>query len=85
MPALLVYTYATGAFARRRIEQSTVDNVAVRYPCADAHPDHGPHAVVEVAGSAGVESLAEKAPAFLESETCRAIRHARAVAQAEQA
>ena len=38
--ALLVYSYATGTFASRRIEQSTFDNVAVRYLCADTHPDH---------------------------------------------
>ena len=37
---LLVYSYATGTFASRRIEQSTFDNVAVRYLCADTHPDH---------------------------------------------
>jgi transposase len=40
MLALLVYSYATGTFASRRIEQSTFDNVAVRYLCADTHPDH---------------------------------------------
>ena len=40
MLALLVYSYATGTFASRRIEQSTFDNVAVRFLCADTHPDH---------------------------------------------
>jgi transposase len=40
MLSLLVYSYATGTFASRRIEQSTFDNVAVRYLCADTHPDH---------------------------------------------
>ena len=40
MLALLVYSYATGTFASRRIEQSSFDNVAVRYLCADTHPDH---------------------------------------------
>ena len=40
MLALLVYSYATGTFASRRIEQSTFDSVAVRYLCADTHPDH---------------------------------------------
>lgn len=38
--ALLVYSYATGAFGSRRIEQSTYDNVAVRLLTADTHPDH---------------------------------------------
>ena len=40
MLALLVYSYATGTFASRRIEQSSFDNVAVRFLCADTHPDH---------------------------------------------
>jgi transposase len=40
MLALLVYSYATGVFASRRIEQTTHDNVAVRYLCGDTHPDH---------------------------------------------
>lgn len=40
MLALLAYSYATGTFASRRIEQSTFDNVAVRFLCADTHPDH---------------------------------------------
>lgn len=37
---LLVYSYATGTFGSRRIEQSTRDNVAVRLLTADTHPDH---------------------------------------------
>ena len=40
MLGLLVYSYATGGFASRRIEQSTFDNLAVRLLCADTHPDH---------------------------------------------
>jgi transposase len=40
MLGLLTYSYATGTFASRRIEQSTFDNLAVRYLCADTHPDH---------------------------------------------
>lgn len=40
MLTLLVYCYATGTFASRRIQQSTFENVAVRYLCADTHPDH---------------------------------------------
>ena len=38
--ALLIYSYATGTFGSRRIEQSTHDNVAVRLLTADTHPDH---------------------------------------------
>ena len=37
---LLIYSYATGTFGSRRIEQSTYDNVAVRLLTADTHPDH---------------------------------------------
>jgi transposase len=37
---LLVYSYATGTFGSRRIEQSTYDNLAVRLMTADTHPDH---------------------------------------------
>jgi transposase len=38
--ALLIYSYATGVFSSRRIEQSTHDSVPVRLLCADTHPDH---------------------------------------------
>ncbi len=38
--ALLVYCYATGRFGSRRIEEATYSDVAVRYLCADTHPDH---------------------------------------------
>jgi transposase len=38
--SLLVYSYATGVFGSRRIEQSTHDSVPVRMICADTHPDH---------------------------------------------
>lgn len=37
---LLVYSYATGVFGSRRIEQSSYDNVAVRLLTGDTHPDH---------------------------------------------
>ena len=40
MLSLLIYSYATGTFGSRRIEQSTHDNVAVRFLTADTHPDH---------------------------------------------
>jgi|SRR5580704_3499788 transposase len=38
--ALLVYSYATGVFSSRRIEQATYDSVPVRMMCGDTHPDH---------------------------------------------
>jgi transposase len=37
---LLIYSYATGIFGSRRIEQSTYDSVPVRLLTADTHPDH---------------------------------------------
>src|ERR1035438_7224850 len=40
--ALLIYSYATGTFGSRRIEQSTYDSVPVRRLTADTHPDHDP-------------------------------------------
>ena len=40
MLSLLVYCYATGIFSSRRIEHATWQNVAVRYLCANTHPDH---------------------------------------------
>lgn len=38
--SLLIYSYATGTFGSRRIEQSTYDSVPVRLLTADTHPDH---------------------------------------------
>lgn len=40
MLALLIYCYANGVFASRRIERATYRDVAVRYLMADTHPDH---------------------------------------------
>jgi transposase len=40
MLGLLIYSYATGTFSSRRIETLTFENVAVRFLCADTHPDH---------------------------------------------
>ena len=37
--SLLLYSYATGVFGSRRIEQSSYDSVPVRVLCADTHPD----------------------------------------------
>jgi len=38
--ALLIYSYATGTFSSRQIEALTYAHVAVRYLCANTHPDH---------------------------------------------
>ena len=40
MLGLLIYCYATGNFSSRKIERLTYDSVAVRFLCADTHPDH---------------------------------------------
>ncbi len=40
MLGLLIYSYSTGTFSSRRIETLTFENVAVRYLCANTHPDH---------------------------------------------
>ena len=37
---LLLYSYATGTFGSRRLEQSTYDSVPVRLLTADTPPDH---------------------------------------------
>jgi len=40
MLALLIYCYATGRFGSRTIEAATYSDVAVRFICANLHPDH---------------------------------------------
>jgi transposase len=40
MLSLLVYSYTTGRFSSREIEQASYYDVAVRYLCAQTHPDH---------------------------------------------
>lgn len=40
MLALLIYCYATGRFGSRMIEAASYSDVAVRYLCANHHPDH---------------------------------------------
>ena len=40
MLSLLIYSYANGLFGSRRIERATYRDLAVRYLCANCHPDH---------------------------------------------
>lgn len=40
MVRVLVYCYATGVRSSRRIERASFEDVAVRYLCANQHPDH---------------------------------------------
>ncbi len=38
--ALLFYGYATGTFSSRKLELATYESVAIRFICANTHPDH---------------------------------------------
>jgi transposase len=38
--ALLIYCYANGIFASRRIERATYRDLGVRFLTGDTHPDH---------------------------------------------
>jgi transposase len=40
MLALLIYCYSQRIFSSRQIERASYDSVAVRYLCANEHPDH---------------------------------------------
>jgi transposase len=40
MLSLLIYCYANGIFGSRRIERATYRDIAVRFICANTHPDH---------------------------------------------
>lgn len=40
MVRVLLYCYATGVRSSRQIERASWEDVAVRYLCADQHPDH---------------------------------------------
>src|ERR1700675_380585 len=40
MLGILVYGYATGIFASRKLERATYDSVAFRFIAANDHPDH---------------------------------------------
>jgi transposase len=40
MLALLISSYATGTFSSGAMERASYDSVAVRYLCANHHPDH---------------------------------------------
>jgi transposase len=52
MLALLIYCYATGRFGSRTIEAATYSEVAVRYLCANLHPDHSSICEFRVANGA---------------------------------
>ena len=56
MLALLIYCYATGRFGSRTIEAATFSDVAVRYLCANHHPDHASICAFRTANQAAFEA-----------------------------
>ena len=59
MLALLIYAYATGRFGSRTIEAATHSDVAVRYLCANHHPDHASICAFRTANKTAFEDLKE--------------------------
>lgn len=53
--ALLLYCYSHGIFSSRRIERATWNDVAVRYICANRHPDHDTICAFRVRNRAAIE------------------------------
>jgi transposase len=53
--ALLLYCYSHGIFSSRRIEQASWSDVAVRYICANRHPDHDTICTFRVRNRAAIE------------------------------
>src|SRR6185312_908217 len=56
MLALLIYCYATGRFGSRVIEAATHSDVAVRYLCANTHPDHASICTFRTANEAAFQA-----------------------------
>ena len=56
MLALLIYCYATGRFGSRTIEAASYSDVAVRYLCANHHPDHDSICTFRVANKHAFET-----------------------------
>jgi transposase len=56
MLALLIYCYATGRFGSRTIEAATHSDVAVRYLCANEHPDHASICAFRVANQVAFQA-----------------------------
>ena len=54
---LLVYGYATGSFASRKLERATYDSVALRFIAANAHQDHATIATFRRRFLAEIEAL----------------------------
>jgi transposase len=56
MLALLIYCYGTGRFGSRTIEAATHSDVAVRYLCANHHPDHASICAFRTANQAAFDA-----------------------------
>ena len=56
MLALLIYCYVTGRFGSRAMEAATHSDVAVRYLCANHHPDHASICAFRTANKAGFDA-----------------------------
>lgn len=56
MVALLIYGYVTGRFGSRTIEAATYSDVAVRYLCANHHPDHASICAFRTANQAAFDA-----------------------------
>jgi transposase len=56
MLALLIYCYVTGRFGSRTIEAATYSDVAVRYLCANHHPDHASICAFRTANKAAFDA-----------------------------
>jgi hypothetical protein len=52
----LIYCYVTGRFGSRTIEAATYSDVAVRYLCANHHPDHASICAFRTANQAAFEA-----------------------------
>ena len=56
MLALLIYCYATGRFGSRAIEAASHSDVAVRFLCANHHPDHASICAFRAANKAAFDA-----------------------------
>src|SRR2546428_5452377 len=56
MLVLLMYCYITGRFGSRTIEAATYSDVAVRYLCANHHPDHDSICAFRVANQTAISA-----------------------------
>jgi hypothetical protein len=75
MLALLIYCYATGRFGSRTIEAAGYSDVAVRYLCANHHPDHDSICTFRVANKhKSVPNGASHLPRSTKDEVRRAPR-----------